>query len=749
MPPLPWLKKLPAVCALAVGLAVAYQDRDGVAAAEPDAKGIEFFENKIRPVLVNSCYECHSAKSSKVKGGLLLDTRDGVRNGGDTGPAIIPGDPDKSLLIQSLRHDKLQMPPKNKLPENVIADFVQWVKLGAPDPRDAAGNAAYKRLSLEEARSFWSFVPAKKPEAPKVQNASWPRGDIDRFVLARLEAKGLRPVADAERATLLRRVHFDLLGLPPTPEDVEAFLKDASPTAFEKVVDRLLQSPQFGERWGRHWLDVARYAESNGNADNTPFPHAWRYRDYVIASLNRDKPYDRFVTEQIAGDLLPTDNPTQRDELLIATGFLALTSKPRAQNNPDYKMDLIADQIDVTSRAVLGLSVMCARCHDHKFDPISTKEYYSLAGIFDSTTMLAGGGGKGGGNKGGDGGGLHALSDGGSAMGVRDGKAVDSAVCIRGESTKRGETVPRGFLAVATVGEAPAINRAQSGRLELARWLTSPQNPLTARVAVNRAWLHLFGQGLVRSVDNFGSLGEKPSHPELLDFLALRFVEEGWSVKKLIRGIVLSRTYQLSSSHDAANLKADPDNLLLWRMQPRRLDAESIRDAILSVSGRLDLKPPQGSSAATVPAKGAKGGNAPPKDSGQHRSVYLGVPRGAPLPESLAVFDVANPNLSVSQREVTTVPAQALFLLNSPFVMEQAKLTAQRLLAAPNLDDAGRVALAYRLAFARTATDAERTRALNYIAQMTQAGRDKNGAQNAWASFCQALFASAEFRYLE
>jgi hypothetical protein len=446
--------------------------------------------------------------------------------------------------------------------------------------------------------------------------------------------------------------------------------------------------------------------------------------------------------------LLPAEKPEQRDELLIATGFLALTSKPRAQNNPDYKMDLIADQIDVTSRAVLGLSVMCARCHDHKFDPISTKEYYSLAGIFDSTAMLAGDA-KGGGAKAGNTGGLHTLSGGGSAMGVRDGKVVDSAICIRGESTKRGETMPRGFLAVATVGEAPAVNRAQSGRLELAQWLTSPQNPLTARVAVNRVWLHLFGQGLVRSVDNFGSLGEKPSHPELLDFLAVRFIEDGWSMKKLIRGIVLSRTYQLSSAHDPANVKTDPDNLLLWRMQQRRLDAESIRDAILSVSGRLDLKAPEGSSAAPLPGKGAKGGNATAKDSANHRSVYLGVPRGAPLPEALAVFDVANPNLSVSQREITTVPAQALFLLNSPFVIEQAKLTAQRLLAAPNLDDAARVTLAYQLAFARPATDAERTRSLNYIAQMTQSSRDKNAAQAAWGSFCQAIFASAEFRYLE
>ncbi|HEY7157350.1 MAG TPA: PSD1 and planctomycete cytochrome C domain-containing protein [Gemmataceae bacterium] len=709
-------------------------------AVEANAKGVEFFENKIRPVLAARCYECHSAKATKVKGGLLLDTRDGIRKGGEKGPAVVPGSVEDSLLIQAIRHEELKMPPKSKLSDAVVADFVQWVKMGAPDPRGSVTAAASKRMTPEEARDFWSFRSLRKAEPPAVKEAAWPRGDIDRFVLAKLEENGLRPVADAGRRALIRRVYFDLIGLPPTPEEVEAFANDRSPTAFEKVVDRLLDSPHFGERWGRHWLDLARYAESNGNADNTPFPYAWRYRDYVLAAFNKDKPYDQFIREQVAGDLLAAKDAKERDEFLTATGFLALTSKPRAQNNPDYRMDLIADQIDVTARSVLGLSVMCARCHDHKFDPIAQKEYYALAGIFESTDMLFGAGGKkGNGKKGGGGGGLYTLSDSGQVMGVKEGRPTDTALCIRGESRNRGEKVPRGFLTVATADAAPSINRSGSGRLELAQWLTRADNPLTARVAVNRMWMHLFGRGLVNSPDNFGALGEKPSHPELLDYLAGKFIANGWSRKQLLRSLVLSRAYQLSSAANTKGDKVDPDNVLHWRMSPRRLEAEAIRDAILVVSGKLDRTPPQGSLAQAT-AKGKKQ-NYTLKESNV-RSVYLGMVRGAPLPEALSLFDVASPNLVVAQREVTTVPAQSLFLMNSPWVVEQSRHFAQRLLTDAALDDAGRVDRAYRLALARPAADAERARALAYVQRL-------GGEEKAWASFCQALLASAEFRYVE
>jgi hypothetical protein len=710
--------------------------------AEPDANGIELFESKIRPVLVKNCYECHSAKSTKLRGGLLLDNRADLLKGGDSGPAVVPGKPSESLLLKSLYHNsKLKMPPKNPLPASVVADFEKWIALGAPDPR--AGAAGYKRLSLEEAKNFWSFTPVTAPATPSVVEDSWPRNAVDRFILAKIEAKGLKPVADADRLSLIRRLSFDLIGLPPALEDVEAFARDSDPQAVEKVVDKLLASPRFGERWGRYWLDLARYAESNGNADNLPFPEAWRYRDYVIKSLNEDKPYDRFIQEQIAGDLLTATEGQAKDDLLIATGFLALTSKPRAQNNPDYKYDLIADQIDVTARSVLALSVMCARCHDHKFDPIATTEYYSLAGVFDSSTMLFGNSARPGGGKNAVQGALHSLPGGGQAMGVKEGTARDCKVCIGGDSTRLGETVARGgALKVAFGLPSPSV-KSGSGRLELAEWLTSRDNPLTARVAVNRIWLHLFGAGIVGSADNFGFLGERPSHPELLDHLSARFMEDGWSVKKMIRYLVLSRTYQLSHAHDATAYRMDPDNVLHWRMRQRRLDAEAFRDAVLSVSGQLLLTPPTGSNATVATNRGRVGAGAAREV--KCRSVYLGIVRGAPLPESLSLFDVANPNVVIAQREETTVPVQALYLLNSPFILEQAKATAQRILDAKDLDDAGRINLAYRLMFARPATQTETERALRYF---SETAKNLGGTPDAWASFCQVMIASAEFRYI-
>ena len=714
------------------------------AAEKLDAKSVAFFESKIRPVLVNSCYECHSAKSAKVKGGLLLDTRDGIRKGGDKGHGIVPGKLEESLVVTAMQHTTLKMPPKAKLPDSVIADFEEWVKMGAPDPRDEAGVTAYKRLSLEEAKSFWSFKPVQKPQVPSVKDTDWARDDIDRFILAKLDEKGLKPVADADKRTLIRRVYFDLIGLPPTPEEVEAFLNDKTPEAFSKIVDKLLASPHYGERWGRHWLDVARYAETNGNTDNNPFPYAYKYRDYVIEAFNSDKPYTRFVQEQIAGDLLPSKDAKEKDSLVVATGFLALTSKPRPQNNPDYRFDLIADQIDVTSRAVLGLSVMCARCHDHKFDPISTKEYYGLAGVFDSTQMFSGATGKVGNGKGGVGG-LLTLSDGSQAMGIREGKVIDCQVCLQGESTKLGESVPHGVLAVATPGAPPKFSKAQSGRLELANWLTTAENPMTARVAVNRIWLHLFGEGILRSPDNFGFLGERPSHPELIDHLASRFVDSGWSTKQLIRSMVLSHAYQMASTYDERTFNADPNNVLVWRMPQRRLEGEAIRDAVLAVSGRLDPTPAKGNPTEMIGGKGKKAVYGSKESN--HRSVYLGVPRGAPLPEILAVFDIASPNLSVTQREITTVPIQALFMMNSNFIADQSMHLAERLLADTKLDDAGRVKLAYELAYTRLPTQAERARALDFIQK--HAGTDKKTQTAAWASLGQAIYASAEFRYID
>ncbi len=808
----------------------------------PDASQLAFFEKKIRPVLVQKCYKCHAADAEKIKGGLVLDTREGTRASGDTGHAVVPGNLAESRLIEAIRYnnDDLRMPPaKNggKLPDDVIADFEKWVLMGAPDPRSGAAKVVRKEIDVEKGRQFWAFQPPKKSPAPKVADAHWPKSDIDRFVLASLEAGGLKPVGDADRRTLIRRVYFDLIGLPPSPEAVESFVNDKTPTAFEKIVDKLLGSPQFGERWGRHWLDVARYAESSGKERNILYPEAWHYRDYVIASFNADKPYDQFIREQIAGDLLPAANDRLRAEQIIATGFLAIGPKSlNERNSTQFKLDVIDEQVDVLGQAVLGLTVACARCHDHKFDPIPSRDYYSLAGIFHSTETCFGvertkgvrqgssllsispGGDqpksantsakpeaaqaarlraelekaraeragllakiqqakKGGSQedivkllkqKGGRGylqemnGKIERLeaqlngsgsSDSAGAslqvMGVKDSRAPgDMTTYIRGEADQPGERVPRGFVQVLASTGTPEIKRDTSGRLELAQWLTRDDNPLTARVMVNRIWHHLFDRGIVLTVDNFGTNGERPANQPLLDHLAVRLIENGWSLKKSIREVVLSRAYQLASDFNAKNYEADPDNTLVWRMSARRLDAESIRDAMLAVSGQINLTPPQGSSLSKARSSYVgRGFSADDLDvNNPHRSVYLTVVREL-VPDALGLFDFAEPSLVIGDRDETTVPAQALFMLNSPFVFAQSEQMARRLLAMPGLDDRKRIHTAYLQALSRPPADAERARAEAYLSR--GAGEFKASPEKAWTTFCQALFACAEFRYLK
>jgi hypothetical protein len=810
--------------------------------AAPSADQLAFFEKSIRPVLVDKCYKCHSAKADKAKGGLLLDTREGIRVGGDSGHAVVPGDGKESLLIKALHwQDKdLRMPPEKeggKLPDNVIADFEKWIAMGAPDPRDGSAQpVAKKGIDLAKAKELWTFQTPKAAPAPAVKDTAWPRTDVDRFLLAAQEAKGLHPVADADRRTLLRRVYFDVIGLPPTPAQIEAFVQDKSPEALAKVVDALLASPQFGERWGRHWLDVARFAESTGRERNFTFPEAWRYRDYVIAALNADKPYDEFIREQVAGDLLPARDSVEKAEQLTATGFLAIGPKGlNEKNREQFRMDVIDEQIDATTRAVLGLTAACARCHDHKFDPVPQKEYYALAGIFRSTETYFGTAGTGsaklaqknkngtallplpgtegtvapapavvaasapsndsqkaidallakdpkraarfaslsaekkaqllqkfkGGKRKGKGAAMEdvkpAVSPGApKVMGVQEARPTDCRLLVRGELSQPGDSVPRGFLTVLSEGGAPTIPAQASGRLELAQWLTSPTNPLTARVAVNRVWMQLFGDGLVRTADNFGATGEKPSNPELLDTLAVQFMRDGWSVKKLIRSLVLSRTYQLSSATNAKANEIDPDNRLLWRASPRRLNAEAIRDAMLAASGQLELAPFHGSVVANA-GDGYIGKGLRPETfsnvTGNYRSVYLPIVRDF-VPEALDIFDFAEPSLVVATRDVTNVPVQALYLLNNGFVRDQAAAMAKRIVATP-LAHPQRIALAYQLALSRPPTDAERARAERYLLEEGRAllsaksGQAEDAAQLSWSTFCQALFACAEFRYLK
>ncbi|MFZ4637460.1 MAG: PSD1 and planctomycete cytochrome C domain-containing protein [Pirellulales bacterium] len=861
--------------ALAIAVVVSAAVRGDDTAAR-----LEFFERRVRPLLVDRCHGCHSAET-KASAGLRVDDRHGLLEGGRRGPAVVPGNPEASLLIRAVRHleAKASMPPDGKLTDEQIADLERWIADGSvwpevqPSDEQGGWNADHDRLR----REHWSFQPLDTPAAPPVDDEAWPRDAVDRFILVALEEHDLHPVADADRRTLAHRLFADLTGLPPTPEEVDAFAGDDSAEAAATLVDRLLGSAAYGERWGRHWLDVARYGESTGSARNLPYPHAWRYRDYVIDAFNADVPYDRFIREQIAGDLLPADTPADRDRQLIATGFLALGVKDVNQRfKVRFVMDNVDEQIDTVGKAVLALTVSCARCHDHKFDPIPTTDYYALAGIFQSTELCAGVRNKMGG------GGLDyydpqqlivlgdpearpeeadledriaaarkeyedareafekirgtpegkapaangrprqqglrqamnrkqqlvlALTDpaarGSVAHGVRDASAVgDTEIRVRGEAEKLGPVVTRGYLTAVAVPGAPPVDPAQSGRLQLAEWLTSPRNPLTARVAVNRIWQRLFGEGLVRTVDNFGVTGDEPSHPELLDHLAAEFIRDGWSTKRLVRRLVLTRTYGLSAVATTRHLAADPSNRLLWRHAPRRLDAEEIRDAMLAITGRLDRSGSGESPARSLQVIELRN-NGPEAakilsaaKSSTRRSVYLPLLRTL-VPESLAVFDVAEQGMVTGRRELTTVSPQSLFMLNDPFVLRQSLAVAERLLGDTGLDDPGRVAAAYRAVLGRSAAAGEIDRALAFLAEHERIAASSplqrtsqeasapptdalasDGAaadvrpdnpddvdqtpvpvidelplpadanEAAWAAFVQVLFASAEFRYL-
>lgn len=676
-----------------------------LSAADPSPSETQFFESRIRPILANNCYKCHSAQAEKVRGSLLLDSKEGTLKGGETGPAVVPGDPDKSLLIKAVRYTDpdLQMPPKgNKLPDEQIADLVAWVKMGAPDPRVAT---VAQMASKDDSKTHWAWQKLTKPAVPEVKDASWVKTPVDNFVLAKLEEKDLKPNPPADKRTLIRRATFDLIGLPPTAEEVEAFVNDDSPDAFAKVVDRLLGSPHYGERWGRHWLDVARYSDTKGmirrNREDPDYPFAWTYRDYVIRSFNEDKPYNIFIIEQLAADKLPATakNPTN----LCALGFLTVGDRFMEMKN-----DIINDRIDVVTKGFLGLTVSCARCHDHKFDPIPTKDYYSLFGVFANCVepsvepVICKVGGP-----------LYAdyykqrmdlekeketiqtefkqarrnknreavkklqreerqnqtkiakleLTHPGApprAMIVEDVlKPKDTPVFIRGEAESKGPIVPRRFLEVLSGPYRPAFTNG-SGRLELAHAIVSKSNPMTPRVMINRIWLHHFGEGFVPTPDDLGTMSELPSHPELLDYLASRFVEEGWSIKKIHRLIMLSSVYQESSANNPRYALMDPNNRLLWRANIRRLEFEALRDSLLAIGGALDT---------TMYGKPVDLEKEP---YSTRRTVYGFIDR-SDVADVMVNFDFANPDLPTGRRHETTVPQQALFLMNSPLLVEQAK----------------------------------------------------------------------------
>jgi len=738
------------------------------ALADPTPQQLQFFENRVRPVLANNCYKCHSQQSEKVKGGLMLDTKDSLLRGGQSGAAIVPASPDNSLLIKAIRyHDPdLQMPPKRQLDEAAIADLTAWVKMGAPDPRSAG---ASQPTWSDAGQKHWAWQPLKKPAVPDVNDAAWPKTPIDNFILAKLDEKSLKPNPPADKRTLIRRASFDLIGLPPTPEEVDAFVKDDSPDAFAKVVDRLLASPHYGERWGRHWLDVARYSDTKGQIrrqrDDEHYPFAWTYRDYVIRSFNEDKPYNVFIIEQLAADKLPATarNPTN----LAAMGFLTV-----GERFMDMQNDVINDRIDVVTKGFLGLTVTCARCHDHKFDPIPTKDYYSLHGIFAScaepeiepviSKITAGpeyddyykrrmG--------------LQQAKETIDAefkqlRGKRDPMKVkelqkemrenvggiaklemthpaaparamvledvrrphDSPVFIRGEAGNKGPIVPRRFLEVLSGPRRTAFTNG-SGRLDLAYAIVGKNDPIVARVLINRLWLHHFGEGFVSTPDDLGTRAEPPSHPELLDYLAAQFMEDGWSLKKMHRLIMLSGVYQQSSANNPRFAQIDPYNRLLWRSNIRRLEFEPLRDSLLAIGGNLNTN------------MYGRPVDLDREPFSTRRTVY-GIIDRSDVSDELVNFDVASPDLPTGRRHETTVPQQALFLMNSPLVVEQAK----RLVTLSDFhtcqDDTKRIEFLYERVYQRPPEPEEIKLGLEFIADTPQPepapapAQDRNLAQS-------------------
>ncbi len=779
----------------------------GTATARPssDDAGFKFFEDKIRPILSVHCYECHGARAGEGKAKLRVDSLDTILRGGRSGPALIRGEPDLSLLILAVRHEgDVSMPPKKKLPQREIDALASWVKMGAPWPGTQPGagstaKAAGQAHRDDRARSFWAFQRPRSAEPPALVDSRWACSPIDRFILAKLEAKAIRPAPPAEKRTLLRRASLDLIGLIPTAEETESFLRDEDPLAFERLVDRLLASPHYGERWGRHWLDLVRYADSNGMDDNLAYSDAWRYRDYAIAAFNADKAFDRFVQEQVAGDLLAESEPARRDELIVATGFLAIGPKMLAEDDPvKQQMDIVDEQLDTTCRVFMALTMGCARCHDHKFDPLEMSDYYALAGIFKSTrtmvshrvdskwnvtgigavqaalrlddleqiidrhdNLLVNG------NPARMGAGVReahtTLLDEAKreyasipkAMAVVEGNPGDLEIFLRGNHLTRGPLVPRRFPTILTGGDQPALDPKHSGRLELARWLSGPENPLTARVIVNRVWRWHFGRGLVSSVDNFGRLGQLPSHPELLDWLAARFAEGGWSLKKLHREIMLSQAYRMSTQWNRRAAEVDPEDSLLWRMPRRRMEAEELRDSILIGGGMLDLRM-NGTILPTSPFQDLSAGGlsrSPSNYQSPRRSVYLPVLRGA-LFEMYRTFDFPDPAVSSGDRAVTTVATQALFMMNSEIVAHSSENLARILLEDDRLSDRDRMDGVCRRIFGRPATALDLADWSAFLESYASAAGSTVAdpaarRRAAWQGLCRALLSSNEFVYVE
>ncbi len=819
-------------------------------------EGIDFFEQKIRPVLVDRCYSCHSANAAakkNLKGGLLLDTRETLRMGGESGPAIIPGKPRESLLIAAIRHESLEMPPKEKLSAQVIADFEKWVQIGAPDPRDELV-ATTTGIDIAAARRSWTYQTPKLPPEPTIANNKWPRSMIDRLLLANLESNHLTPAPPANKRTLIRRAAYDLLGLPPTADEITAFLSDDSPNAFARAVDQMLRSPDFGIRWARHWLDNVRYAQDDPTCaanDNGTFSIG-PYRDWVVKSFNQDLPYDQFIRLQVAGDLIPMEDPELINaDGLTATGIWGLAHLIEGNDKEKVIADFVDEQLDVLGRTFLGLTISCSRCHDHKFDPISQEDYYALSGVFYSSHIFTFKGKsartrhriqqravstkteqdqltedekqlanieaqiaplekkhskalelikirrdleeqlklkekagddksefdkritelrekeseltadqeKNGWDENPDELKEHAklitrrdefnekvsrfplrmIIKEGPVPGSRHKTMGDMPIFIRGDHLTPGEIVTRAIPSVFATGNDD-FEITGSGRLELANWLTQPDHPLTARVMANRIWQHLFGRGIVATPSNFGRLGQPPTHPELLDYLAVRLVESGWSVKSLIREIMTSQAYQQASITTPDNLSRDPNNEWFGRMNRKRLDAEALMDTLAvhnKVVKRSDL---------TAPAwKLVLSG----------RMLFNEFSRDKP-PTTSDLFDGANPDLLVPARVDSTSAPQALFMLNNDIVLGTANTLATTITAGSQRRRQ-RISMLYQQLFGRPASLVEYRLAADLLRISTETRQqlatsdqsDVDVITGPWEDLCVALLCNNEFLYID
>jgi hypothetical protein len=943
-------KLLVSVFFASLAVTALWLDRQPAAAQTDDVA--EFFEKRIRPILTANCAPCHNPKAYLAQ--LDLTSAEGFTKGGESGPLIDRNNPEESRLLKVIGYtESLKMPPKGRLKADEITALTAWVKMGAPwtkaattvQPEAKWTGPKSTREFTEEERAFWAFQPLGQNAPPKVKNQAWVKSPIDAFVLQKLEERGLKPAPPADKLTLLRRATYDLTGLPPTEEEMREFVADKSADAFAKVVERLLASPHYGEQWGRHWLDVARYADSTGNDEDHRYPHAWKYRNYVIEAFNNDLPYDQFVREQLAGDLLPApDGGEVNRRGIIATGFLALGAKAIAQQDKKKMLyDVWDEQVDVTSKAFLGLTMSCARCHNHKFDPILTKDYYSLIGIFASTRsftnadshvsvvlekplvpqsewqryqaakkahnekekrlrfaveaivaetqdnlvkqqagrvgdfLLA----------------ARRVYEGGAqtlevarqtgldpallqkwvdllkpnpetvrgylndwnmalpdqlasvareyqgrfvkrfaawqalmaewqpkyqkalkenlplpdrpgfeegedrffsdvyanngpfsisakdqknfnaeqwatltglrkeyeelkalapaepelACAIEEGERAQQKVLVRGDYNNPGEDAPPAFPAIlARYDSKPQFSG--SGRLQLAEWLTRAENPLPKRVLVNRLWQWHFGEGILRTPDNFGKMGDRPSHPELLDFLAEQFIKQGYSIKAMHRLLMLSNTYQMASENPAAS-EADPDNRLLSRFARRRLSIEELRDGLLMIDGTMEWT----MGGTLQSGRGTDGENNQARlslnpEKVKRRTVYLPL-RRANLPTLLNLFDFGDATTMSGKRQLTNVATQALFWLNSEFVTECSAHLAQTLLADQARGDAERVAIAYRRILNRQVTTAEAASALNYIEGFKQRFVGEKAEQKAWQSLIRILMSSNDFVYVD